>query len=84
MSFSKLNASAATLTRNRTEHDVSPFSGMCVTCIEGCPGLCEIGKSALRGSEVLYPQPFGRITVASQKDYPIDFSHFNIMGSAVG
>lgn len=84
MTFSKPNRSAATGTKNRYGEEVSPFSGMCVVCIDGCPGLCEIGKSAVRGAEVIYPQPFGAITAASQKDYPIDFSHFNIMGSAVG
>lgn len=84
MSYSKPNASAATLTRNRTANDVSPSSGMCTTCIEGCIGLCEIGKSAYRGVEAIYPQPFGPLTAASQKDYPIDLSHFNIMGSCVG
>jgi hypothetical protein len=47
-------------------------------------GLCEIGKSAIRGKEVLYPQPFGKTTSASQKEYPVDYSHFNIMGTAVG
>jgi hypothetical protein len=57
---------------------------MCVTCVEGCTGLCEIGKSAYRGSEVLYPQPFGGSTSASQKDYPVDLSHLNILGTAVG
>jgi glutamate synthase domain-containing protein 2 len=57
---------------------------MCVTCLDGCVGYCEIGKSAVRGKEYLYPQPFGDITAASQKDYPVDFSHFNIMGSASG
>lgn len=84
MSFTKLNASAATLTKNRTENAVCPISGMCATCIDGCLGMCEIGKSAIRGSEVIYPQPFGIITAASQKDYPVDLSHFNIMGTAVG
>lgn len=84
MGFSKVNASAATLTKNRTKEDVSPFSGLCATCIEGCPGLCEVGLSSIRGSEVIYPQPFGSITAASQKDYPLDFSHFNILGTAVG
>jgi hypothetical protein len=43
-----------------------------------------VGKSAIRGSEVIYPQPFGIITTGSQKDYPVDLSHFNIMGTAVG
>jgi glutamate synthase domain-containing protein 2 len=84
MSYTKLNASAATLTKNRTEGSVSPFSGMCVTCVDGCIGMCEIGKSAYRGHEVLYPQPFGVITTASEKNYPVDYSHFNIMGTAVG
>jgi glutamate synthase domain-containing protein 2 len=46
--------------------------------------MCEIGKSAYRGSEVLYPQPFGIITAASEKEYPVDLSHFSIMGTAVG
>ena len=84
MSYTKLNRSAATLTKNRTEGSVSPFSGMCVTCVDGCIGMCEIGKSAYRGTEVLYPQPFGLITAASEKDYPVDLAHFSIMGTAVG
>jgi len=84
MTYSRLNASAATGTRNYYGNDYSPVSGLCVSCIEGCLGLCEVGKSAYRGSEVIYPQPFGEITAASQKDNPIDFSHFNIMGSAFG
>ena len=84
MSFTTINRSAATLTKNRTEGSISPFSGMCVTCIDGCVGMCEIGKSAYRGHEVIYPQPFGIITTASEKDYPIDYSHFTILGTAVG
>ncbi len=84
MAMTKLNRSAATLTKNRTPDSVSPFSGMCATCEEGCTGICEIGRSAIRGPELIYPQPFGTITAASEKDYPVDFSHFNIMGSAVG
>ncbi|MGQ9464130.1 MAG: FMN-binding glutamate synthase family protein [bacterium] len=83
-SLSKINASAATLTKNRTEDSIVPLSGMCVTCVDGCIGMCEIGKSAYRGHEVLYPQPFGIITAASEKNYPVDYSHFNIMGTAVG
>jgi len=66
MSYTKLNRSAATLTKNRTEGSISPFSGMCVTCVDGCIGMCEIGKSAYRGAEVLYPQPFGIISAASE------------------
>lgn len=82
--FSVVNRSAATLTKNRTDDSITPISGMCVTCIDGCVGMCEIGKSAYRGHEVIYPQPFGVITTASQKEYPVDYSHFNIMGTAVG
>ena len=81
MTLTHLNASAATLTKNRTEDSVSPFSGMCTTCVDGCIGMCEIGKSAYRGAEMIYPQPFGIITTASQKDYPVDHT---ILGRATG
>ena len=84
MPLSRVNASAATLTKNRTEESIVPTSGMCVTCVDGCIGMCEIGKSAYRGHEVIYPQPFGVITTAAEKVYPVDYSHFNIMGTAVG
>ena len=84
MSLTRVNSSAATLTKNRTEDSVVPTSGMCVTCVDGCVGMCEIGKSAYRGHEVIYPQPFGVITTAGEKTYPVDYSHFNIMGTAVG
>ncbi len=82
MSFTRPNASAATITRNRVTP--APISGICVTCLDGCPGPCEVGKSALRGREMLYPQPFGKVTAGSEKDYPVDFSHYNIQGSCVG
>lgn len=84
MSLSRINASAATLTKNRTDESITPSSGMCVTCVDGCIGMCEIGKSAYRGHEVIYPQPFGVITTAAEKTYPIDYSHLNIMGGVVG
>jgi glutamate synthase domain-containing protein 2 len=82
--FSVVNRSAATLTKNRTDGSIVPISGMCVTCVDGCIGMCEIGKSAYRGHEVIYPQPFGVITTACEKNYPVDYSHFNILGTAVG
>jgi len=84
MSLTRVNRSAATLTKNRTEDSITPISGMCVTCVDGCVGMCEIGKSAYRGHEVIYPQPFGVITTASEKDYPVDYSHLNIIGGVVG
>jgi glutamate synthase domain-containing protein 2 len=82
MSFSKPNYSAATITTTRVAP--APISGLCVTCVDGCPGYCEVGRSALRGREILYPQPFGKVTAGSEKDYPVDFSHFNIQGTCVG
>jgi glutamate synthase domain-containing protein 2 len=84
MSYTRLNSSAATLTKNRTEDAVVPISGMCATCVDGCIGMCEIGKSAYRGAEMIYPQPFGIITTAGQKDYPVDLSHFTILGRCAG
>lgn len=84
MKHGKINATAATLTKNRTEDSIVPTSGMCATCIDGCIGMCEIGKSAYRGHEVIYPQPFGTITSAGEKQYPVDYSDFNIMSGVVG
>jgi len=71
MSFTKLNRSAATLTKNRTEGSISPFSGMCVTCVDGCIGMCEIGKSAYRGPRCSIPQPLHPDAGARRK-YPYD------------
>lgn len=82
MTFSKPNRSAATISSTRV--DPAPVSGICVTCLDGCEGPCEIGRSALKGREMIYPQPFGLTTSGSEKDYPIDFSHFNIQGTCVG
>ncbi len=84
MSLSRVNASAATLTKNRTEDSIVSLSGLCVTCVDGCIGMCEVGKSAYRGAEVIYPQPFGIMTTAAEKTYPVDLSHFTIMGTCVG
>lgn len=83
-SLTKVNATAATLTKNRTDTSINKLSGMCVTCVDGCIGMCEIGKSAYRGAEAIYPQPYGIITSGAEKDYPIDYSHFTIMGTCVG
>ncbi|KAB2951803.1 FMN-binding glutamate synthase family protein [Heliorestis acidaminivorans] len=84
MTFSRPNRSEAILARNRTPNSITTISGLCATCSRECPGLCEVAKAAYRGKEVLYPQPFGAITAGSEKVYPIDYSHFNVMGTAVG
>lgn len=82
---SYLNAMETTGTSTRVQ-DVSPTSGMCPICIEECPVLCEVGLSALRGREVLYPKPekFGTSTAASLKNYGLDWSDFNILSRLRG
>ena len=77
------NASAATGTRNRVT-DMAPQSGICSVCLDGCSGSCEVGKSAYRGREVIYPMPFGKITAGGTKKYPVDYTHLNIQGTCVG
>lgn len=59
---------------------------MCPLCIEECNVLCEVGKSAFRGREVLYPSPeyFGTSTASSNKDFFLDWSHFQIMAELIG
>jgi len=84
MSYTNINATAATLSKNRTEGSIVPSSGLCVTCVDGCIGMCEVGKSAYRGTEMIYPQPFGIITSAGEKEYPVDLSHFTILGTCQG
>ena len=84
MTFSVPNASSATQTRLRTRNSFSSLSGMCATGLDGCPGLCEIGTSAFRATEAIYPQPFGDVTAGAEKQYPLDLSHFTINGTAVG
>jgi len=83
MNLRQPNANEATGTVNRSR-DVTPCSGICTRCIDGCKGSCEIWLSSFRGREVLYPGPFGEITAGADKNYPIDYSHLNIQGYAVG
>ena len=79
------NSKSTTGTAIRVK-DPTPINGMCPVCIEDCNVLCEIGKGALRGREVLYPSPeyFGKSTAASNKDYLLDWSHFQIMAELIG
>jgi hypothetical protein len=59
---------------------------MCPICIRECTVLCEIGKSAFRGREVLYPSPqyFGDSTAASNKDYLLNWSDIQIQTALLG
>ena len=83
MNLSRPNSNDATLTFNRSKN-VVPMSGVCSRCIDGCRGNCEVFRATFRGREVLYPGPFGQITAGADKDYPIDYSHLNIQGYALG
>ena len=83
MNFSTPNSNDATLTFNRSK-SVVPMSGLCSRCIDGCRGNCEVFRATFRGREVIYPGPFGQITAGGDKTYPVDYSHLNIQGYAMG
>ncbi len=83
MNLSTPNSNDATLTFNRSK-SVVPMSGLCSRCIDGCRGNCEVFRSTFRGREVIYPAPFGSITAGADKNYPVDYSHLNIQGYALG
>lgn len=82
MNLERPNANDATQTFNRSKNVVSS-SGICSRCIDGCKGNCEIFKATFRGREVIYPGAFGEITAGGDKNYPVDYSHFNIQGYAL-
>lgn len=44
-----------THTTLRTPDSLCAVSGMCAACSDHCAGTCDIGLSALRGSEAAYP-----------------------------
>src|SRR4030042_4597609 len=70
MNLRQPNANEATGTVNRSR-SVSPSSGICTRCLDGCKGSCEIWLSTFRGREVLYPGPFGELTAGVEKNYTI-------------
>jgi hypothetical protein len=84
MSYSHFLGSTITNTKMRTPENVSPFSGMCSVCTANCTGTCEIGLSAVRGSEATYPYRRDINQFSSEKDYPLDFSHISINGRVFG
>jgi glutamate synthase domain-containing protein 2 len=77
------NSNEALQTKNRSRN-VAPQSGICSRCIDGCKGNCDLFKATFRGRELLYPTPFGAVTAGADKDYPVDYSHLNINGYAIG
>lgn len=83
MNLSTPNSNDATSSFNRSK-SVVPVSGLCSRCIDGCRGNCEIFRATFRGREVIYPGPYGQITAGADKNYPVDYSHLNIQGYALG
>lgn len=83
MNLQRPNSNDATGTANRSK-SVVPSSGLCSRCVDGCTGNCEVFKATFRGRELIYPGPFGDVTAGGDKDYPVDYSHFNIQGYATG
>jgi len=83
MNLQQPNSNDATRSFNRSK-SVVPMSGMCSRCIDGCRGNCEVFRATFRGRELIYPGPFGDITAGGDKNYPIDYSHLNIQGYALG
>jgi len=83
LNLQRPNANDATRSANRSR-SVVPSSGLCSRCIDGCTGNCEVFRATFRGRELIYPGPFGEITAGGDKEYPIDYSHLNIQGYALG
>lgn len=83
MSYSPILSSGFTNAKNRSSF-ISPQSGMCSLCTEDCAGTCEIAQAAVLGKMSVYPTTTGSNQIASEKDYPLDFSSFNINGRVFG
>lgn len=84
MSYSPYLSSPVTNTKMRNRNHVTDISGMCSVCTSDCIGSCEIGLSAIRGAEAILPFAADINQFASEKKYPLDFSHFNINGRVFG
>ena len=57
---------------------------MCSMCTEDCGILCDLGLAAVRGAQTVYPTTTGANQIAGEKEYPLDYSHFNINGHVFG
>lgn len=83
MSFSPGLSSNFNNTKMRSQI-CSSQNGMCSLCDASCIGTCELGLSAVLGAQAVYPTTTGDNQVASEKNYPFDYSHFNINGRVFG
>ena len=84
MSQSPALGTPVTFTRVMTPGHLTHASGMCAACTADCTGPCEVGLSAIRGAEALNPFAADINQFASEKRYPLDFSHFTINGRVFG
>ncbi len=84
MSYGAPLGSPTTNTLMRSPAHTASASGMCAACTANCVGPCEIGLSAIRGAEALLPFAADVNQFASEKKYPLDFSHFTINGRVFG
>lgn len=84
MSYKPDLGTNVTDTKMRTPSNISQFSGMCAVCASNCIGTCEIGRSAILGDQAIYPYKADINQFASEKNYPLDYSHFNINGRVFG
>ena len=83
MSYSPGQSSGFAGTQTRSKYTASA-SGMCSLCMEGCSVPCDIGLAAVLGAQTVYPTTTGANQIASEKIYPLDYSHFNISGRVFG
>ncbi|MCK7483570.1 MAG: hypothetical protein M0C28_46000 [Candidatus Moduliflexus flocculans] len=84
MSYGSPLGSPTTNTRMKSPGHLAPVSGMCAACTADCAGTCDIGLSAMRGTEALLPFAADINQFASEKTYPLDFSHFAVNGRVFG
>ena len=83
MTYTPPLSSGFTGARNRSPF-LSPQSGMCSFCTEECNGTCELALAAVLGAQTVYPTTTGSNQIAGEKDYGLDWSHFNINGRVFG
>ncbi|MDD2217880.1 MAG: glutamate synthase-related protein [Eubacteriales bacterium] len=83
MSYSPTLSSGFAATQNKSKF-ITPVSGICSLCDDACIGPCELGLAAVLGAQTVYPTTTGPNQIASEKIYPIDYSHFNINGRVFG
>lgn len=82
MTYSPSLSSGFEKTQNKSRFLSS--SGICSLCTEDCDSVCGIALAAVMGRQTVYPLTTGANQIASEKKYPLDYSHFNINGRVFG